>query len=57
MFTPEHHAVLQSLHVPVVIVGQQYPGFSCVFHDDFGAAQAATAHMLQRGRRKRATWA
>ena len=26
MFTPEHHAVLQSLHVPVVIVGQQYPG-------------------------------
>lgn len=52
MFTPEHHAVLQSLHVPVVIVGQQYPGFSCVFHDDFGAAQAATAHMLQRGRRK-----
>ena len=25
MFTPEHHAVLQSLHVPVVIVGQQYP--------------------------------
>ena len=52
MFTPEHHAVLQSLHVPVVIVGQQYPGFSCVFHDDFGAAQAATAHMLQKGRRK-----
>ena len=52
MFTPEHHAVLQSLHVPVVIVGQQYPGFSCVFHDDFGAAQAATAHMLQKRRRK-----
>lgn len=52
MFTPEYHAVLQSLHVPVVIVGQQYPGFSCVFHDDFGAAQAATAHMLQKGRRK-----
>ncbi len=52
MFTPEHHAVLQSLHVPVVIVGQQYPGFSCVFHDYFGAAQAATAHMLQKGRRK-----
>ena len=52
MFALEHHAVLQSLHVPVVIVGQQYPGFSCVFHDDFGAAQAATAHMLQKGRRK-----
>ena len=41
MFTPEHHAVLQSLHVPVVIVGQQYPGFSCVFHDDFGAVGLA----------------
>lgn len=23
-----------------------------MFHDDFGAAQAATAHMLQKGRRK-----
>ena len=46
MFTPEHHAVLQSLHVPVVIVGQQYPGFSCVFHDYFGAAQAAGGGVL-----------
>lgn len=52
MFTPEHRAVLESLHIPVVIVGQSYPGFSCVYHDDFSAARAATAHMLQKGRRR-----
>lgn len=51
MFTPEHDAVLHSLHLPVVLMGQRYDGFSCVYHDDFGAARAATAHMLQKGRR------
>ena len=49
--TPEHQAVLERLHVPVVILGQHFPGYSCVYHDDFGAAQAATAHMLEKGRR------
>ena len=51
IFTPEHHAVLQSLRVPVVILGQQCEGYHSVYHDDFGAAQAATALMLQKGRR------
>ena len=51
VFTPEHKAVLERLHVPVVIIGQQFPGYCSVFHDDCGAAQAATAHMLAKGRR------
>lgn len=50
-FTPEHQAVLDSLKIPVVILGQQYGGYSSVYHDDFGAARAATAHMLEKGRR------
>lgn len=57
MFTPEHHAVLQSLHVPVVIVGQQYPGFSCVFHDDFARRRQPPPTCCKRGGASRATWA
>lgn len=51
IFTPEHKTVLDSLRLPVVILSQQYPGYCCVYHDDFGAAKAATALMLQKGRR------
>ena len=51
IFTPEHHAVLQSLRVPVVILGQRCEGYHSVYHDDLGAAQSATALMLQKGRR------
>ena len=50
VFTPEHKTVLERLHVPVVILGQQFPGKCCVYHDDYGAARAVTAHMLERGR-------
>ena len=51
IFTPEHRAILASLRLPVVILGQQYPGACSVSHDDRGAARAATAHMLAKGRR------
>ena len=49
VYTPEHRAVLERLHVPLVVLGQQFPGCCSVYHDDFGAAQAATAHMLAKG--------
>ena len=49
VFTPEHKAVLERLHVPVVIIGQQFPGYCSIYHDDCGAAQSATAHMLAKG--------
>lgn len=51
IFTPEHRAILASLRLPVVILGQQYPEGCSVSHDDRGAARAATAHMLAKGRR------
>ena len=50
IFTPEHRTVLASLRLPVIILGQEYPGFCSVSHDDRGAAHAATAHMLSKGR-------
>ena len=49
LFTPEHKAVLEHLRVPIVILGQNFPGYCSVYHDDAGAAQAATAHMLAKG--------
>lgn len=51
VFTPLHEAVLKKMRVPVVIVGQQHKGFSCVCHDDYGAAYALTKLMLKKGRR------
>mgnify|MGYP002798770264 CR=1 FL=1 len=41
IFTPEHRTILSSLRLPVVILGQEYPGFCSVSHDDRGAARAA----------------
>lgn len=49
IFTDRHHSVLNKMHIPVVIVGQQYKGFNSICHDDYGAAYALTALMIQRG--------
>lgn len=51
LYTPEHKTLLEHLHVPIVILGQNFPGCCSVYHDDAGAAQASTAHMLAKGRR------
>ncbi len=49
IFTEVHRSLLNKMHIPVVIVGQQYKGFSCVCHDDYGAAYALTDLMLKKG--------
>ena len=51
IFTQAHRSVLQRMHMPVVIMGQKYDGFNCVFHDDEGAARELTRLMLAKGRR------
>ena len=51
VYTPEHKAVLEHLHVPVVVLSQNFPGCCSVYHDDAGAARAVTSHMLAKGRR------
>ena len=52
IFTPAHKSVLKSLHIPVVIVAQQYEGYNCVYHDDRGAARAMTELLIRRGSRR-----
>ncbi len=51
IFTSRHRSLLNKMHIPVVIVGQQYRGFNSVCHDDFGAAYALTALMIRKGGR------
>lgn len=52
IFTPLHETVLKKMRVPVIIVGQYHKGFSCVYHDDFGAAYALTELMIKKGRKR-----
>ena len=49
--TPQLEEALGKLKVPVVITGQDHPGYACVFHDDFHAMRDLTCRMLERGRR------
>ena len=49
VFTDLHKAVLNKMHVPVIIVGQQLKGFSCICHNDTGAAKALTKLMIEKG--------
>ena len=49
VFTPLHKSILKKMNIPVIIVGQRYGGFSCVCHDDFGAAYAVTELFIKGG--------
>lgn len=49
VFTETHRSIINKMRIPVVIIGQQYKGLSCVCHDDFGAAYALTELMLKKG--------
>lgn len=49
IFTDLHRRMLAKMHVPVIIVGQNIKGYSCVCHDDEGAAYALTKLMFQNG--------
>lgn len=49
IFTEKHRMVLHKMNIPVIIVGQQYKGYNCVCHDDYGAAYALTELMLKKG--------
>lgn len=50
--TPAKAEALKRCEVPIVITGQNFTGFPCVYHDDFNAVRELTAHMIRRGRRR-----
>ncbi len=51
VLTPALHDALSGMQVPVVVTGQKFEGFPCVYHDDRYAMKELTALMLRRGRR------
>ena len=52
IFDKAHKETLQKLDVPVVIISQKFEGYACVYHDDYGAAEAMTQVLIDRGRKK-----
>ena len=52
ILTGEHKNTLKNMNVPVVIMGQEMPGFPCVYHDDYHALYDLTRLFLERGRKK-----
>lgn len=49
IFTDEHLEAFTQLSVPIVILGQDLSGYSCVYHDDYEAAKELTAALIPTG--------
>lgn len=52
VLTKKHKRVLKQSGVPVVLVGQQFPGLYCVYHDDYHASYELTSAVIGKGRRR-----
>lgn len=52
VFDKSHREALQKLQVPIVIISQKFEGYACVYHDDYGAAEAMTQILIDHGRKK-----
>ncbi len=50
--TPKIADVIRSCRVPVVITGQNFEEFPCVYHDDFHALRDLTRLLIEKGRRR-----
>lgn len=49
IFTKKHLKLLKECTVPVIILGQELAGYSCVYYNDFQASKEITAHLLKSG--------
>lgn len=50
--TPKMKEMIRSSRVPVVITGQNFEEFPCVYHDDFHAVRELTRLLIKKGRRR-----
>ena len=50
VFTPAHKQAMAAINVPVVVLGQELPGHSCVFQDDYHAVYDLTQQVLRTSR-------
>lgn len=51
VMTPELQEAIEDSEKPVVITGQNFEGFSCVYHNDHDAMRELTGRMLRKGRK------
>lgn len=49
ILTPKHIEIMEKIKVPIVILGQELEGYSCVYHDDYGAAYSLTHTFIEKG--------
>lgn len=52
VMTQKHQELLKSLEVPVVVLGQLFPAYSCIYYDDFHAAYEISAELLKNNKKK-----
>lgn len=52
VLTPGIAQAIRASRVPIVITGQNFEDFSCVYHDDFHAVRDLTSLLIARGRRR-----
>lgn len=52
VYAAEHKRVLKAMNVPVIIVGQKFPGHYCVFHDDYNGMCDITNLLIAKGRKR-----
>lgn len=50
ILTKEHYKCMKQMDVPVVVLGQQAQGYSCVYYDDYHAARDVTQRLLKKAR-------
>lgn len=49
--TDRHIELIQSLPIPVLVLGQKAEGIHCIVHDDYGAGQTIGKYALELGHR------
>lgn len=52
IFTDSHKRMLADMKLPIVLVGQQLAGYSCVYHDDYGGSLELAGLMAEAGCRR-----
>ena len=52
VLTPQIAEMIRSSRVPIVITGQNFEEFPCVYHDDFHAARDLMRLLIEKGRRR-----
>lgn len=50
--TKEHQEAIDSINIPVIIMGQQHDQYHCIAYDDFNAAYELTKYVIAMGHKK-----